>query len=161
MHLFTPHHVALLEACYPNTSISRTDVSPKPQETSRLVYYASNRPEKLQKISKELEGKALREIGKIQSGSTRYRNFLLVTLALFRILATECREEISVLTPHLLKVVAIIFETFPTDLELLAKAAGVVRQQVSCGIRPRSHQIFNYIAHNLVRANRRYSSQHR
>ena len=132
MKFFTPHHVSILEACYPSASIQRSNVAPKPQETSRLVYYVSNRPEKLQKIGEELEAKALREILKVQSrsGKLRFRNSLLVTLALLRVLATECRQEITVLTPHLLKVVSKALDSFQSDLELLARAAGVVRLAV-------------------------------
>jgi hypothetical protein len=130
MHLFTPHHIALLEACYPSTSVARVDLSPKLQETSRLVYYASNRPEKLQKLGKELEARSFREIAKTRSGSSsgssKHRNSLLITLALLKTLAMECRQEISVLTPHLLRTAEGLLQSFPTDLELLVRAAGLV-----------------------------------
>lgn len=129
MHIFTPHHVTILDACYPTSAaLKASEVVPKAMETSRLVYYVSNRPEKLQKVGRELEERTLREISKLQSGAgiSRYRNLLLVSLALFRILVTECRQELSVLTPQLLKVTSVVLSSFQNDLELLARAASLV-----------------------------------
>ena|ERR1700761_4296056 len=137
MRLFTPNHVALIEACYPASSTLSSggpDVGPKGQETSRLVYYASNQAGKLQKLGTELERRAIIEANRASNGNARYRASLLITLALFKALATECRQELSLLTPYLMRTLSLAFSRLRNDLEVIAKAASVVSGTVAKGI---------------------------
>ena len=86
MRFFSPHHVQLINACYPPSSALSTsgpDYRPNTQELSRLTYYASNRSGKLNKLGSELLKRVKLECRKAQSGSVRmralvaYRSFLM------------------------------------------------------------------------------------
>ncbi|KAJ7498767.1 hypothetical protein FB451DRAFT_1072574 [Mycena latifolia] len=126
--LFTPNHVQLLNSCYPPTSTFLTagpDYSPNSQELSRLTYYASNHPSKLTKLGSELEKRVKVECKKAQSGNIRTRASLLITLGIFRSLATECRRDIALISPSLVASVAATVTAVPGDLEVVARAASV------------------------------------
>ncbi|KAG7449059.1 uncharacterized protein BT62DRAFT_985448 [Guyanagaster necrorhizus] len=126
--IFTPNHVQLLNSCYPPASSLLTagpDYSPNSQELSRLTYYASNHPGKLTKLGSELEKRLRVECRKARSGNIRTRASLLITLAIFRALATECRRDIALLSPSLVASVDAALSSVPSDLEVIARAASV------------------------------------
>ncbi|KAJ7180256.1 hypothetical protein C8R43DRAFT_972407 [Mycena crocata] len=126
--LFTPQHVQLLNSCYPPTSTFLTagpDYSPNSQELSRLTYYASNHPGKLAKLGSDLEKRVKIECKKAQSGNIRTRASLLITLAILRSLATECRRDIALISPALVASVGATVAAVPGDLEVVARAASV------------------------------------
>jgi hypothetical protein len=52
---------------------------------------------------------------------------LLITLAILRALAIECRRDISLLSPFLLSCLKITLGLVSSDLEIAARAASVVR----------------------------------
>lgn len=52
---------------------------------------------------------------------------LLITLAIFRSLATECRRDIALISPSLVASVGATVAAVPGDLEVVARAASVVR----------------------------------
>ena len=52
---------------------------------------------------------------------------LLITLAILRALAIECRRDISLLSPFLLSCLKITLNLVSSDLEIAARAASVVR----------------------------------
>ncbi|KAK7060498.1 plasma membrane localization protein [Paramarasmius palmivorus] len=126
--LFTPNHVQLLNSCYPPTSALLTsgpDYSPNSQELSRLTYYASNHPDKIAKLGNELEKRLRNECRKSRSGNMRMRSSLLISLAIFRSLATECKRDIHLLSPSLISSVEATLESSSKDLEICARAASV------------------------------------
>jgi hypothetical protein len=146
MHLpFTPNHVQLITDCYPPHAAllsSGPDCRPNAQELSRLVYYAANKPGKINKLSAELERRLRLECRKAQAGNPRWRacvsvlselivtytptSSLLITLAIFKALVTECRRDISLLSPSLISSIHVALSALPSDLEVSAKAASVV-----------------------------------
>ncbi|KAF8826891.1 hypothetical protein HHX47_DHR5000581 [Lentinula edodes] len=126
--LFTPNHVQLLNSCYPPASTLLTsgpEYSPNSQELSRLTYYASNHPEKLTKLGSELEKRVKTESRKARSGNIKIRASLLITLAILRSLATECRRDIALLSPSLIASVESTLSNELNDLEVVARAASV------------------------------------
>ncbi|KAJ3739525.1 hypothetical protein DFH05DRAFT_1513683 [Lentinula detonsa] len=126
--IFTPNHVQLLNSCYPPTSTLLTsgpEYSPNSQELSRLTYYASNHPEKLTKLGSELEKRVKTESRKARTGNIKIRASLLITLAIFRSLATECRRDIALLSPSLIASVESTLSNALNDLEVAARAASV------------------------------------
>jgi hypothetical protein len=130
MRILTPNHVALIDACYPQSAALVTaapDYAPNSQETSRLVYYASNRTGKTQKLGLELERRAAHEAARAAASNPRNRASLLITLAIFKALATECRHELPLLTPFLIRTVSLVFSLLAGDLEVMARCASVVR----------------------------------
>ncbi|KAH6915314.1 hypothetical protein BKA70DRAFT_1093726 [Coprinopsis sp. MPI-PUGE-AT-0042] len=125
---FTPHHVQLLNACYPPTSALLTsgpNYAPSSHELSRLTYYASNHPGKLNKIGTELERRIRVEAKKAKAGNLRSRASLLISLAIVRALAIECRRDIALIAPALIASVDISLEAIPQDLEVVARLASV------------------------------------
>ncbi|KAH8105952.1 hypothetical protein BXZ70DRAFT_886723 [Cristinia sonorae] len=129
MHFpFTPNHVQLIAACYPpnaNLLTSGPDYRPNSQELSRLTYYASNRPGKINKLTSELERRVRVDCKKAQAGNLRARATLLITLAILKALATECRRDISLLSSSLLGSISVTLSSLTEDLEVVARAASV------------------------------------
>ncbi|KAI6047443.1 hypothetical protein EDC04DRAFT_3102476 [Pisolithus marmoratus] len=128
MHIFTPNHVALIAACYPPASAllaSGPDYRPKSQELSRLTYYAANHPGKINKLGAELEKRARADCSKAVAGNPRARASLLITLAIVRTLAIECRRDISLLSPSLVSCLRTTLDFMSPDLEVCALAASV------------------------------------
>ncbi|KAF9226605.1 hypothetical protein BS17DRAFT_800622 [Gyrodon lividus] len=128
MHFFTPNHVLLIGACYPPSSAlpsAGPDYRPNAQELSRLTYYATNRPGKIHKVGAELEKHAKTECTKALAGNPRARASLLITLAILRALAIECRRDISLLSPSLVSCLKITLDVVASDLEICARAASV------------------------------------
>ncbi|KAH9853607.1 hypothetical protein C2E23DRAFT_728277 [Lenzites betulinus] len=129
MHIpFTPNHVQLVSACYPPNAALLTagpEYAPNSQELSRLTYYAANRPEKINKLGSELEKRVRADARKAATGNTRARASLLITLAIIKALATECRRDVALLSPSLLASVNVTLSSLSTDLEIAARAATV------------------------------------
>ncbi|KAF5333424.1 hypothetical protein D9611_002397 [Ephemerocybe angulata] len=127
-YLFTPNHVQLLNACYPPTSSLLTAgpaYAPSSHELSRLTYYASNHPGKLTKFGDEVEKRIRSESRKAKAGNIRARASLLISLEILRSLATECRSDISLLSPALVTSVNVALSSLPQDLEVVARLARV------------------------------------
>ncbi|PCH41155.1 hypothetical protein WOLCODRAFT_70616 [Wolfiporia cocos MD-104 SS10] len=129
MHLpFTPNHVHLVSACYPPSAALLTsgpEYLPNSQELSRLTYYASNRPGKINKLAGELEKRAKADCRRAQAGNTRSRASLLITLYIFKVLATECRRDIALLTASLMSAINATLSCLSSDLEVMARIATV------------------------------------
>ncbi|KAI0638061.1 hypothetical protein C8Q77DRAFT_1089093 [Trametes polyzona] len=129
MHIpFTPNHVQLVSACYPPNAALLTagpEYAPNSQELSRLTYYAANRPEKINKLGSELEKRVKVDARKATAGNTRARASLLITLAIIKALATECRRDVALLSPSLLSSVNVTLSSLSADLEVAARAASV------------------------------------
>jgi len=146
MHLpFTPNHVQLISDCYPSQP-STQNPAPSPQELSRLLYYASNKPGKVSKLAAELDRRVKLEARRAHAGNIRARAYvhaplirsagpftlccvrtLLITLSIYKSLVNECRRDISLLSAALISSVNTALNSLPSDLELAAKAASVVR----------------------------------
>ncbi|EAU84904.2 EFR3 [Coprinopsis cinerea okayama7 len=129
MHfLFTPNHIQLLSSCYPPTSALLTAgpaYAPSAHELSRLTYYASNHPGKLTKLGAEIEKRVRTEARKAKAGNLRARATLLITFAIFRALATECRRDIALISPALIASIDVALAATPQDLEVVARIASV------------------------------------
>ncbi|KAF8351325.1 hypothetical protein F5887DRAFT_203056 [Amanita rubescens] len=128
MFIFTPAHVQLLNACYPPTSsllAASSGYSPNSHELSRLTYFASNHPAKLTKLGAELEKRIRPEARKARTGNLRARATLLVSLAVLRALAIECRRDIRLLSVPLMSCIDATLSMIPEDLEVVARAASV------------------------------------
>lgn len=128
---FTPHHVQLINACYPSSSAlvaSGSTFQPLPQELSRLTYYASNKAEssgKLAKLGLELEKRANSEARKARTGNARARAQLLVTISIFKAITNECKRDVGLFTRMLLSAVREALVSIPNDLELQARVASL------------------------------------
>ena len=64
-----------------------------------------------------------------------------MTLSIFRTLATECRRDIALLSPSLMSSVKETLDAVPTDLEVIVRAASLVRLSTTV----RSPDVHNFI----------------
>ena len=152
MHIFAPNHVG---ACYPPSSAllaAAPDYRPNSQELSRLTYYVANHPGKIHKVGNDLEKRVKANCTKATAGNSRARAYvviyglacvrlsipprsLLITLAILRTLAVECRRDISLLSPPLVSCLRITLDYMSSDLDVCARAASVVRTTLGIGHR--------------------------
>ncbi|KAJ7582262.1 hypothetical protein C8J56DRAFT_1056416 [Mycena floridula] len=65
-----------------------------------------------------------------QATSVLERPSLLISLAIFRFLATECRHNIALLSLSLMASLEATLSAFPSDMEAAARAATVVNHCV-------------------------------
>ncbi|KAG9017348.1 plasma membrane localization protein [Tulasnella sp. JGI-2019a] len=120
----TPNHIRLVNACYPAAPLAAgPQYQPNSQELSRLTYYASNKPSKLNKVSQELEKRSKAHARRAQGGNVKYRAQLLVTLEIYRALTTECRRDLALFSGGVLASIEIALVCLPKDLEVVARAA--------------------------------------
>lgn len=118
----------LIGACYPPSSAllaAGPDYRPNSQELSRLTYYAANHPGKIHKVGSELEKRVKADCTKAVAGNSRARASLLITLAILRTLAVECRHDISLLSPSLVSCLRITLDSVSSDLDVCTRAASV------------------------------------
>lgn len=109
------------------------------------MFRSSNNPGKLTKLGIEVEKHLKNDCRRAQTGNVRSRasvslllslNFprvnrcrrsLLISLAILRALATECRRDIALLSSYLLTSVESTLASISSDLEVVARVASVVR----------------------------------
>lgn len=65
---FRPRHQVLILKCYPKFQKNVVDIKPNSSELSYLLYYASTRRSKLQKVGEFLEQKTRRDVAKARIG---------------------------------------------------------------------------------------------
>lgn len=63
-----PKHQTLVLKCYPKFQKNAADVKPNSSELSYLLYYASTRRSKVQKVGEFLEKKARHDVSKLKIG---------------------------------------------------------------------------------------------
>ncbi len=63
-----PKHQVLVLRCYPRFQKNVPEVKPNGSELSYLLYYASTRRSKVQKVGAFLEKRALRDVSKHRTG---------------------------------------------------------------------------------------------
>jgi len=74
---FRPKHQVLVLKCYPRTTKGAVDVKPNSSELSYLLYYATTRRSKVQKVGDFLESKTARDVRRKKIG---YVQMLLLFL---------------------------------------------------------------------------------
>ncbi|OQN97531.1 hypothetical protein B0A48_16684 [Cryoendolithus antarcticus] len=126
--LMRPKHQLLVLKCYPRLpKNSSADVKPNGSELSYLVYYASTRRSKLQKVGSFLEKKAASDVGKLQS--TR----VLVTLQIFTALLENkvvgSGNGFNMIAPYVLRTIHNIVQV-TNDISLIE--ASVATWEVFC-----------------------------
>lgn len=70
-----PKHQVLVLKCYPKFQKTAVEVKPNPSELSYLLYYASTRRSKVQKVGAFLEKRVARDVwrGKIGYAGLRFK----------------------------------------------------------------------------------------
>ncbi|KAH8918351.1 hypothetical protein BT69DRAFT_585974 [Atractiella rhizophila] len=118
------NHRLLLSACYPASKLINGPTVPPPDSNSlsKLIFYTTQRPNKLAKV-----GKALVE----KNGKAVYRakrNEVAVTLDICRGLVREVRVGLVYWETEVLEIVDTVMKSaFSKDDEIVARAANLVR----------------------------------
>ncbi|KAF1816739.1 hypothetical protein P152DRAFT_388840, partial [Eremomyces bilateralis CBS 781.70] len=93
-----PKHQVLILKCYPRYQKNTTEVKPNSSELSYLLYYASTRRSKLQKVGSYLERKNLSDVRNNRIGNVQ------VTLAILKSLIEKCPRDLSLYGGAVLRI---------------------------------------------------------
>ncbi|KAL6705233.1 plasma membrane localization protein [Coniothyrium glycines] len=97
-----PKHQVLVLKCYPKFNKNNADVRANSSELSYLLYYASTRRSKLQKVGDFLDKKATKDVWKGSTGNVQ------VTLHIVRALVDKCPRDLPLYAPAVLRILRTI-----------------------------------------------------
>ncbi|KAH7411617.1 hypothetical protein DE146DRAFT_674153 [Phaeosphaeria sp. MPI-PUGE-AT-0046c] len=118
-----PKHQVLVLKCYPKFTKNNADVKANSSELSYLLYYASTRRSKLQKVGDFLDKRATKDVWKGSTGSVQ------VTLQIVKALIEKCPRELPLYAGAVLRIlrtilgsnqVSMVEESVPTFEALCA-----------------------------------------
>ncbi|AOW26570.1 protein EFR3 [Candida albicans P37037] len=127
MNLFQHKHQKLILQCYP--AGKAVDKKPNSSELSYLLYYASTRRVKLEKVINFLKDKTHHDVGRNRTGN------LQVTLAIIQELIKKCSENLNVFAFQVCYILQSIANT--KDLALcknVVKTFGVLCENLDGGL---------------------------
>ncbi|CAN8100141.1 unnamed protein product [Discula destructiva] len=100
-----PKHQVLVLKCYPRTSKGAVDVKPNSSELSYLLFYATSRKTKFQKVGSFLEKKTASDVWRQRIGNVQ------VTLQILEALIEKSPKDIPLFAPHVLKILDLILRS--------------------------------------------------
>ncbi|CAK7273441.1 plasma membrane localization protein [Sporothrix epigloea] len=93
-----PKHQVLVLKCYPRTTKGTIDIKPNSSELSYLLYYATSRRSKIQKIGSFLERKTASDVWRQRIGNVQ------VTLQILTALIEKNPKDLPLFAPDVLKI---------------------------------------------------------
>ncbi|KAI6712782.1 hypothetical protein JHW43_004681 [Diplocarpon mali] len=100
-----PKHQVLVLKCYPTTTKGAVDVKPNSSELSYLLYYATTRRSKVQKVGAFLEKKTASDVWRARIGNVQ------VTLQILSALIEKAPRDLPLYAPYVLKILNIILRS--------------------------------------------------
>ncbi|KJZ75734.1 Protein EFR3 [Hirsutella minnesotensis 3608] len=100
-----PKHQVLVLKCYPRTTKGAVDVKPNSSELSYLLFYATSRRSKIQKIGAFLEKKTASDVWRMRIGNVQ------VTLGILTALVDKSPKDLALIAPCILKVLDLILRS--------------------------------------------------
>ncbi|KUJ23476.1 uncharacterized protein LY89DRAFT_606318 [Mollisia scopiformis] len=100
-----PKHQVLILKCYPKTTKGAVDVKPNSSELSYLLYYATTRRSKVQKVGAFLEKKTASDVWRARIGNVQ------VTLQILAALIEKAPRDLPLYAPYVLKILSIILRS--------------------------------------------------
>ncbi|KAJ1335947.1 protein EFR3 [Microdochium nivale] len=100
-----PKHQVLVLKCYPRTTKGAVDVKPNSSELSYLLFYASSRRSKIQKVGQFLEKKTASDVWRLRIGNVQ------VTLQILAALIEKSPKDLPLFAPNVLKVLGLILRS--------------------------------------------------
>ncbi|KAG9258628.1 uncharacterized protein F5Z01DRAFT_207694 [Emericellopsis atlantica] len=100
-----PKHQVLILKCYPRTTKGATDVKPNSSELSYLLFYATSRKSKIQKIGAFLEKKTASDVWRMRIGNVQ------VTLGILAALIEKSPKDVVLIAPCVLKILDLILRS--------------------------------------------------
>ncbi|KAJ6444066.1 protein EFR3 [Purpureocillium lavendulum] len=100
-----PKHQVLVLKCYPRTTKGAVDVKPNSSELSYLLFYATNRRSKIQKIGAFLEKKTASDVWRMRIGNVQ------VTLGILAALVEKSPKDVALIAPCILRVLDLVLRS--------------------------------------------------
>jgi hypothetical protein len=100
-----PKHQVLVLKCYPRTTKGAVDVKPNSSELSYLLFYATSRKSKIQKIGAFLEKKTATDVWRMRIGNVQ------VTLGILAALLDKLGKDFALIAPSVLKILDVILRS--------------------------------------------------
>ncbi|KAA8569452.1 hypothetical protein MFRU_004g02280 [Monilinia fructicola] len=97
-----PKHQVLILKCYPKTTKGAVDVKPNSSELSYLLFYATTRRSKVQKVGEFLEKKTASDVWRARIGNVQ------VTLQILAALIEKAPRDLPLYAPYVLKIFNIV-----------------------------------------------------
>ncbi|KAI9891373.1 MAG: plasma membrane localization protein [Vezdaea aestivalis] len=102
---FRPKHQVLVLKCYPKLLKSTVDVKPNGSELNYLLYYASTRRSKVQKVGDFLEKKTVQDVSKGRLGNVQ------VTLHILQALIEKSPKDLPLYAHYVLSILGTILKS--------------------------------------------------
>ncbi|KAI0018845.1 hypothetical protein F4780DRAFT_495630 [Xylariomycetidae sp. FL0641] len=93
-----PKHQVLVLRCYPRTTKGAVDVKPNSSELSYLLFYATSRRSKIQKVGQFLEKKTASDVWRLRIGNVQ------VTLQILAALIEKSPKDLPLFAQNVLKI---------------------------------------------------------
>ncbi|KAL8770208.1 MAG: hypothetical protein Q9209_004050 [Squamulea sp. 1 TL-2023] len=100
-----PKHQVLILKCYPRFQKNITEIKPNSSELSYLLYYASTRRSKLQKIGAFLEKKTTNDVYKARIGNVQ------VTLQILKALIDKLPRDLPLYASYVLRILGTVLHS--------------------------------------------------
>ncbi|CAK7234455.1 plasma membrane localization protein [Sporothrix bragantina] len=100
-----PKHQVLVLKCYPRTTKGTIDIKPNSSELSYLLYYATSRRSKIQKVGSFLERKTASDVWRQRIGNVQ------VTLQILEALIEKNPKDLPLFAPNVLKIFDVILRS--------------------------------------------------
>ncbi|KAI0878043.1 hypothetical protein GGS24DRAFT_445194 [Hypoxylon argillaceum] len=100
-----PKHQVLVLKCYPRTTKGAVDIKPNSSELSYLLFYATSRRSKIQKIGQFLEKKTASDVWRLRIGNVQ------VTLQILAALIEKSPKDLPLFAQNALKILALILRS--------------------------------------------------
>ncbi|KAL2757751.1 hypothetical protein ACRALDRAFT_1047737 [Sodiomyces alcalophilus JCM 7366] len=100
-----PKHQVLVLKCYPRTTKGAVDVKPNSSELSYLLFYATSRRSKIQKIGAFLEKKTASDVWRLRIGNVQ------VTLQILAALIEKAPKDLPLFATNVLKILDLVLDS--------------------------------------------------
>ncbi|XXH02310.1 plasma membrane localization protein [Hypoxylon texense] len=100
-----PKHQVLVLKCYPRTTKGAVDVKPNSSELSYLLFYATSRRSKIQKVGQFLEKKTASDVWRVRIGNVQ------VTLQILAALIEKTPKDLPLFAQNVLKILDLILRS--------------------------------------------------
>ncbi|KAI1365256.1 hypothetical protein F5Y08DRAFT_186001 [Xylaria arbuscula] len=100
-----PKHQVLVLKCYPRTIKGAVDIKPNSSELSYLLFYATSRRSKIQKIGQFLEKKTASDVWRLRIGNVQ------VTLQILAALIEKSPKDLPLFAQNVLKIFGLILRS--------------------------------------------------
>ncbi|KAL7621466.1 plasma membrane localization protein [Parahypoxylon ruwenzoriense] len=100
-----PKHQVLVLKCYPHTTKGAVDVKPNSSELSYLLFYATSRRSKIQKVGQFLEKKTASDVWRVRIGNVQ------VTLQILAALIEKAPKDLPLFAQNVLKILDLVLRS--------------------------------------------------